>query len=145
MNRQTYHAKNNEVPQEWWVVDASGEVLGRLATRLATMLMGKHKPQYTPHHDVGDFIVIINAERIVLTGEKASQKFHETFSGHPSGRKVYSYKWMIEHRPEKLIELAVRRMMPKTKLGVAQIKKLKVYAGPTHPHAAQCPKDLKVA
>ena len=137
MNRQTYHAKNHEVTRDWWHVDATGQVLGRLATRLAITLMGKDKPQYTPHHDVGDFVVVVNAEKIRLTGAKLDQKFHERYSRHPGGRKTFSYRWMIEHRPEQLLENAVRRMLPKNKLGRQLIKKLKVYRGSEHPHAAQ--------
>jgi large subunit ribosomal protein L13 len=143
MNRQTFHAKNNEVPQAWWVVDASDQVLGRLATRLATILMGKHKPQYTPHHDVGDYVVVINAGRIRLTGQKADQKFHKTYSGYPSGQKTHSYRWMLEHRPEKLLETAVRRMLPKNRMGAAMLGKLKVYADADHPHQAQQPQPLE--
>lgn len=145
MNRQTYLAKNNEVSQQWWVVDATDQVLGRLAVRLATILMGKHKPQYTPHHDVGDFVVVINAGKVRLTGTKADDKVYTRFTGHPSGLKEYSYRWMMEHRPARLVEAAVRRMMPKNKLADSMIKKLKVYAEAEHPHQAQQPQPLKVA
>lgn len=143
MNRQTFHAKNNEVPQNWWVVDASDQALGRLASRLAVILMGKHKPQYTPHHDVGDFVVVINAAQLKLTGKKADHKFHKQYSGYPSGLKLRSYRWMLEHRPEKLLETAVRRMLPKNKLAAQMLKKLKVYAGDQHPHQAQQPQRLE--
>lgn len=144
MNRQTFHAKNNEVPQDWHIVDASDQILGRMATRLAVILMGKHKPQYTPHHDVGDFIVVTNAEKIKLTGKKLDQKLYRTYSGHPSGQKTRTYRKMIADRPELLLETAVRKMLPKNKLGVAMLKKLKVYAGPNHPHQAQDPQPLEV-
>lgn len=144
MNRQTYHAKNDETPQNWVVVDAADQVLGRLASEIAVILMGKHKPQYTPHHDVGDFVVVINAEKIKLTGNKADQKFHRTFSGHPSGQKLTSYRDMIDQKPELLIEIAVRRMLPKNKLAYKMLSKLKVYAGPDHPHAAQNPQPLEL-
>ena len=117
MNRQTFIAKNQEVPRQWLAVDATDQVLGRLAVRLAVILMGKHKPQYTPHHDVGDFIVVTHAEKIRLTGQKLDQKFHNVFTGHPGGLKQYSYRWMLENRPERLITLAVQRMLPKNKLG----------------------------
>ncbi len=145
MNRQTYLAKNDEVKQDWWVVDASDQVLGRLATKLAVILMGKHKPTYTPHHDVGDFIVVLNAEKIALTGAKADQKVYKTYSGHPSGQKTYTYRWMIENKPELLIEESVRRMLPKNKLARHMLKKLKVYRGGEHPHQAQQPQVLEVA
>src|SRR5690606_16225524 len=95
MNRQTFQAKNNEVPQKWHTVDATDQVLGRLSTKLAMILMGKHKPEYTPHHDVGDFVVVTNVEKLVLTGAKLDQKFHTRFTGHPSGLKQYSYRWMM--------------------------------------------------
>ena len=144
MNRQTYHAKNHEVPRNWQHVDAADQILGRLATRLAVTLMGKDKPQYTPHHDVGDFVVVVNAEKIKLTGSKLDQKFHERYSGHPGGRKTFSYRWMIENRPELLIQNAVRRMLPKNKIGAQMIKKLKVYRGAEHPHAAQQTQPMAV-
>lgn len=145
MNRQTYLAKNDEVEQRWLHVDATDQVLGRLATRVAVILMGKHKPQYTPHHDVGDFVIITNAQKIKLTGNKLDQKFFETYSGHPSGRKTYSYRQMIERKPELLIERAVRRMLPKNKLASKMLSKLKVYRGPEHPHQAQQPQPLEQA
>ncbi len=145
MNRQTYHAKNGEVEQHWHHVDATGQVLGRLASRLAVILMGKHKPTYTPHHDVGDFIIVTNAEKIVLTGQKLDQKHRRTYSGHPSGQKLTSYREVLETHPERLIEDAVRRMLPKNKLGSKMLSKLKVYAGPDHPHAAQEPKALELS
>ncbi len=144
MNRQTFHAKNNEVPQAWHHIDATDQVLGRMATRIAVILMGKHKPQYTPHHDVGDFVVVTNAEKITLTGNKLDQKLYRTFSGHPSGQKTMTYRQMIEKKPELLIETAVRKMLPKNKLASVMLKKLKVYAGPDHPHQAQDPQPLEL-
>jgi len=144
MNRQTYNAKPGEVEQKWHVVDASDQVLGRLATRIATILMGKHKPEYTPHVDTGDFVIVTNAEQIKLTGAKLDQKFYRTYSGHPSGQRAYSYRWMIANRPEKLIEKAVERMLPQNKLARQQIKKLKVYRGESHPHQAQRPEPMSV-
>lgn len=144
MNRQTYLAKNHEVHQDWHQVDATGHILGRLATQIAMILMGKTKPQYTPHHDVGDFVVVVNAEKIALSGSKLDQKFHKTYSRHPGGLKHYSYRWMIEHKPELLITNAVRRMLPKNKLADQMIKKLKVYRGAEHPHHAQQPQPLAV-
>ena len=142
MNRQTTLAKNNDVPQQWLVVDATDQVLGRLASRLAVILMGKHKPEYTPHHDVGDYVVVTNAEKIRLTGNKAALKVAKNYSGYPSGLKTRNYTWMIEHRPERLIELAVRRMLPKNRLAAQMLKKLKVYRGEEHPHQAQQPQAL---
>ena len=142
MNRQTYHAKPTEVDHEWWTVDATDKVLGRLATEIATVLMGKHKPTYTPHVDMGDFVVVTNAEKIELTGRKLDQKVHQTYSGHPGGQKAYTYRWLRDNRPEKLIELAVARMLPKNKLASQMIKKLKVYAGEEHPHKSQEPQEL---
>ena len=127
MNRQTTLAKNNEVPREWVVVDAADQILGRLSTQIATVLMGKDKPTYTPHHDVGDFVIVLNAEKVRVTGSKLDQKFHETYSGHPSGRKVTSFREVLKRHPERLIEESVRRMLPKNKLGNALFKKLNVY------------------
>jgi large subunit ribosomal protein L13 len=144
MNRQTFHAKNGNVPQHWHVVDATDQVLGRLSVRLATILMGKNKPQYTPHHDVGDFIVVINAQKIKLTGAKREQKVFDTYSGYPSGRKAYTYDWMIEHHPERVLERSVRRMLPKNRLARQMLKKLKVYRGDEHPHQAQQPQVLEL-
>lgn len=144
MNRQTYHARGNDVDRQWWVVDATDAVLGRLSVKLATILMGKHKPQYTPHHDVGDFIVVTHADKIRLTGQKLDQKFFQTYSGHPSGQKRFSYRWMLEHKPELLLQRSVRRMLPKNRLARQQLSKLKIYRGGEHPHQAQQPKPLTV-
>ena len=144
MNRQTTLAKNHEQPRNWLHVDATDHILGRLATQIAMELMGKTKPTYTPHHDVGDFVVVTNAGKVRLTGNKLDQKFLERFSGHPGGRKTFSYREVLETHPERLIEHAVRRMLPKNKLGVAMLKKLKVYAGDTHPHTAQNPTPMSV-
>ncbi|MEM9881479.1 MAG: 50S ribosomal protein L13 [Planctomycetota bacterium] len=145
MNRQTTLAKNHEVPREWVVIDAADQVLGRLSTKIATVLMGKDKPTYTPHHDVGDFVVVLNAEKIRLTGNKLDQKFHESYSGHPSGRKLRSYRQVLATHPQRLIEESVRRMLPKNRLGNALFKKLNVYAGEEHPHAAQQPRPYEAA
>lgn len=145
MNRQTFHAKNNEITRNWVQVDAADQILGRISTQIAMILMGKNKPTYTPHHDVGDFVVVINAEKIKVTGNKLDQRFHENFSGHPSGRKITSFREVLKQHPERLIEESVRRMLPKNKLGNAQFKKLKVYAGTDHPHTAQSPVDLETA
>ena len=142
MNRQTYHAKSLDADRTWYLVDATDQVLGRLSVRLATVLMGKHKPQYTPHCDVGDFVIVTNVEKIKLTGSKLDNKFYDTFSGHPSGRKTYSYRWMMEHKPEKLLQTSVRRMLPKNRLARKQLLKLKIYRGSEHPHQAQGPMQL---
>ncbi|MFI4862405.1 MAG: 50S ribosomal protein L13 [Phycisphaerales bacterium JB063] len=144
MNRQTTHAKNNEVPRNWVQVDATDKVLGRLATEIAMVLMGKNKPEYTPHHDVGDFVVVLNCDKIKITGKKLDQKHLRRFSGHPSGQKLTSYRDVLADKPERLIENAVRRMLPKNKLGARMITKLKVYAGDDHPHAAQNPQPLEL-
>ncbi|MEO1235325.1 MAG: 50S ribosomal protein L13 [Planctomycetota bacterium] len=144
MNRQTTLAKNHDVPREWVIVDATDQILGRLSTRIATILMGKDKPTYTPHHDVGDFVIVLNAEKVRVTGNKLDQKFHESYSGHPSGRKLTSFRQVLATHPERLIEESVRRMLPKNKLGVAMSKKLNVYAGEEHPHAAQQPRTLEL-
>lgn len=141
---KTYVAKVGEIEAEWYVVDATDKVLGRMATQVATILMGKHRPTYTPHIDTGDFVVVTNAKKIRLTGKKAEQKEYDRYSGYPSGRRVIPFKKMLESKPEEVIRLAVRRMLPKTRLGKAMLKKLKVYAGSEHPHEAQAPKALEL-
>ena len=141
----TYMPKPREVATNWHVVDADGQVLGRLASRIALILQGKHKPTYTPHVDTGDFVVVINAEKIRVTGRKAEVLEYDTYSRYPGGRHVYSYQTMLAKHPEKLIELAVRRMLPKSKMGRNILGKLKVYRGSQHPHAAQQPKELAAA
>ena len=140
----TYLAKPGELKADWHVVDATDLVLGRLAAKLATILQGKHKPTYTPHVDTGDFVVVLNAEKIKVTGKKSEQRTYQTFSGYPSGQHVYRYETMNELHPEKVIELAVRRMLPKSKLGANMLKKLKVYKGDKHPHQAQQAKPLAI-
>ncbi len=144
MERQTTFAKPGDVPQQWFVVDATDQVLGRLASRVAVILMGKHKPQYTPHTDTGDFVIVINAEKIKLTGNKAYTKFEKRYSGYPGGLHEVSYAELLEKHPERVMEQAVRRMLPKTTMGAAMMKKMKVYAGPDHPHAAQQPEPMIV-
>ena len=144
MERQTFFAKTGQVPQNWHLIDADGKVLGRMATRIATILMGKHKPEYTPHTDTGDFVVVVNAAKLVMTGRKASQKFYKTYSYYPGGQKVVPYGDLLEKNPGKLVELAVRRMLPKGHLGRKMLTKLKVYAGAEHPHAAQQPQTLEL-
>jgi large subunit ribosomal protein L13 len=144
MNRQTYHARKGQVPQNWHHVDAADQILGRLASRVAVLLMGKHKPQYTPHVDVGDYVVVTNAQQIRMTGNKLDQKVYQTYSGHPSGRRTRSYRQVLETKPELLLHRAVRRMLPKNRLATGMLKKLKVYAGSEHPHQAQKPQPLSL-
>jgi len=142
--RQTYFAKAGDLEKKWHTVDADGKVLGRMATTIATVLMGKHRPDYTPHIDTGDFVIVTNAEKVLLTGRKAEQKVRYTFSGYPGGLKAESYQSLLERRPEQVIEDAVRRMLPKGRLGRQMITKLRIFRGPTHPHAAQQPTTLEV-
>ncbi|MEM9187870.1 MAG: 50S ribosomal protein L13 [Myxococcota bacterium] len=140
--RTTVSAKANEVERSWYVVDAEGQTLGRLASKVAFILRGKHRPSFTPHVDTGDFVVVINAEKVKLTGNKLENKMWYRHSGIPGGFKATPYKELLEKRPEWAIEKAVRGMLPKNTLGRTCGKKLKVYAGPTHPHAAQKPEAL---
>jgi large subunit ribosomal protein L13 len=142
--KSTYLAKPGHDLSRWHVVDASDKVLGRLASRLAVILMGKHRPNYTPHVDTGDFVVVINAEKIKLTGRKAEKKVYIHHTGHIGGLVERPFKEMIVEKPEEVIELAVRRMLPKTKLGRHMFDKMKVYRGSKHPHAAQRPEPLAV-
>jgi len=141
---KTYYAKPGEVEREWLLVDAADQVLGRLATRVAEILKGKTKPSYTPHVDVGDFVVVINAEKIRVTGNKAADKKYYSHSGYPGGLKEVPFAKMLEKHPERIIEKAVKGMLPKTTLGRAMGKKLKVYAGPEHPHGAQNPRLIEL-
>ena len=142
MPRQTYFAKAGDVTPAWRQVDAEGEILGRLSVRIATILMGKHRPQYTPHVDCGDYVIVTNAQKIVMTGRKLEQKKKLRFSGYPGGLKAETYGSLLKRRPTVLIEESVRRMLPKSKLGRQMLSKLKVYAGPDHPHQAQQPIGL---
>lgn len=141
---KTYQAKPGEVEREWLLIDGTDQVLGRLATRVAQILRGKHKPQYTPHVDTGDFVIIINAEKVKLTGLKAAEKAYYRHSGYPGGLKRESYAQAMARHPERVVERAVRGMLPKNTLGRAMAKKLKVYAGPDHPHGAQKPRTIDV-
>lgn len=140
----TYMAKTNGIDRQWYVVDAAGKTLGRLATRIAEVLRGKHKPTYTPHIDTGDFVIVINAEKIHLTGNKWDQKKYYRHSGYPGGIKEMTYKKLVQRKPEFIIEKAVKGMIPHNKLGRQVINKLKVYAGPEHPHQAQQPQELEI-
>jgi len=139
---KTYSAKAGEIEHDWYVVDATDQTLGRLASKIAIVLRGKHKPYYTPHLDCGDYVIVINAEKIHVTGSKLTQKFYHHHSGYPGGIKSISLKDQLQRFPERVISEAVRRMLPKTTLGGYMLKKLKVYAGPAHPHAQQQPKPL---
>lgn len=139
---QTYAASAHNVEREWFIVDATDKVLGRLATRIATVLRGKHKPSFTPHVDTGDFVVVINADKIALTGQKADQKYYKWHTGYPGGYRTRTYKQMLEKHPERILEHAVKGMLPKNKLGRQMFKKLKVFAGSEHPHSAQKPTEL---
>ena len=141
---KTFSAKAEETKKDWYVVDASGKVLGRLASEIALRLRGKHKAIYTPHVDTGDFIVVVNAERIILTGKKLTDKIYYSYSGYPGGLRETAAGKMLAEKPEKLIRIAVAGMMPKNNLGRKMLKKLKIYSGNAHPHDAQCPKTLAV-
>ena len=141
---KTYSAKPREVDKNWLLVDAEGQTLGRMATMIATKLRGKHKAEYTPHVDVGDYIVVINAEKVHVTGNKSKDKLYHSHSGYPGGLKSISFEQLIDKSPEKVIKLAVKGMLPRTPLGRTMYKKLKVYAGPEHPHVAQRPEALQL-
>jgi large subunit ribosomal protein L13 len=141
---KSYMARPLSVDRKWHLVDAEGRTLGRLATEIATVLRGKNKPQYTPHVDTGDFVVVVNAEKIIVTGKKAEQKVYRRHSQRPGGLKEVSYEQMLERKPEEILRKAVRGMMPKTRLGRQQFRKLKLYAGPEHPHEAQNPQPYEV-
>ena len=141
---KTYIAKKEDVQRDWYVIDATDKVLGRMASRIAMILQGKTKPIYTPHVDTGDFVIVTNAEKIKLTGNKMNEKVYYTHSGYPGGFKEIPIKKWMEKHPDRIVNLAVKRMLPKTKLGRAMLKKLKVYAGPDHSHEAQQPKTLEI-
>lgn len=137
-------AKANEIDRKWYVIDAEDKVLGRLATEVASILRGKKKPIYTPHVDTGDFVVIINADKVKLTGNKWQQKTHNYHTGYPGGRKEVPYNQLVQKHPERIIELAVKGMLPKNRLGRQMYRKLKVYAGSEHPHTAQMPEIYEI-
>ncbi len=141
---RTFTQKQEEIERDWYVVDAEGETLGRLASRIAPILKGKHKPIYTPHLDCGDFVVIVNAEKVRVTGRKLDQKFYHRHSGYPGGLTSISLRSQLDKHPERVLIAAIRGMLPKNKLGRRMIKKLKVYAGDEHPHQAQQPKPLEL-
>lgn len=141
---KTFVATPENRERDWVVVDATGQTLGRLATQIATVLRGKHKPEYTPHCDVGDFVVVINADKITVTGKKREEKLYHRYSGYPGGLRSRTFAEMIERRPEEPLRLAVKGMLPRNRIARAQLRKLKIYAGAEHPHAAQQPKPMEI-
>ncbi len=140
----TYTPKAGDITRTWYVIDATDVVLGRLATQSATLLRGKHKPTYAPHIDGGDFVIVVNADKVAITGNKAADKMKYRHSGHPGGLKSQSIGELLATKPERVVEQAIKGMLPKTKLGRAMGSKLKVYAGPNHPHAAQSPVPFEI-
>src|ERR687883_78689 len=141
---KTWNAKQGEIERRWYVVDAQGQTLGRLATRIADTLRGKSKPEYTPHVDTGDFVVVVNAEKIGVTGSKLDDKMYHRHSGYPGGLRSRTLREQLERRPTEVLRKAVKGMLPRNRLSRAQLTKLKIYAGPEHPHAAQAPEPLEV-
>lgn len=141
---RTFTEKKEEIEREWFVVDATGQTLGRLASKIAPILRGKHKPTYTPHLDCGDFVVVVNADKVQVTGRKLDQKFYYRHSGFPGGISQISLRDQLHRHPERVIEAAVKGMLPKNKLGRQMIKKLKIYPGADHPHQAQQPEQLEL-
>jgi large subunit ribosomal protein L13 len=139
----TYMAKKGAVPQRWHVIDARDQVVGRLAVQIANILRGKHRPEYTPHVDTGEFVVVINAEKVRFTGKKWDTETYRSYSHHPGGLKIVTAREMLARRPERILYEAVKRMVPRNRLGRQQMAKLKIYAGPSHPHQAQQPQELK--
>lgn len=137
-------AKNGEVPQRWHLVDASGKVVGRLAVIIANILRGKHRPEYTPHQDTGEYVIVINAAKVKFTGKKWQQKTYSAYSHYPGGLRTQTAQEILDKHPERILEMAVKRMVPRTKMGRQQMTKLKVYAGTEHPHQAQQPLKLDV-
>jgi large subunit ribosomal protein L13 len=141
---KTFSARNETVKRDWFVIDADGVTLGKLATQVASRLKGKHKPEYTPHADAGDYIIVLNASKIQVTGNKAKDKMYYRHTGHPGGIKSISFEKLVEHKPEMIIEKAVKGMLPNNPLGREMYRKLKVYAGTEHPHTAQQPQKLEI-
>jgi large subunit ribosomal protein L13 len=141
---KTYTVKENEVVHDWYVVDAAGQTLGRLSSQVAAILRGKHKPTFTPHMDTGDFVVIVNAEKVAVTGNRAEDKMYYHFSGYAGGMKSINLRGQLAVHPERVLTAAIKGMLPHNRLGRKMFKKLKVYAGPDHPHAAQQPKKLEI-
>lgn len=144
MRQQTFQAKKEDLDRKWYVVDASGKTLGRLASQVATILRGKHRPTYTPHVDTGDFVIVINAEKVHLSGRKLQKKIYYRHTGYPGGLRMRTAGDMLATRPERVIEQAVKGMLPHNRLGRRQLRKLKVYRGDAHPHEAQKPEVLEI-
>jgi large subunit ribosomal protein L13 len=142
--QKTWNAKPGEVARRWYVVDAEGQTLGRLATRIAETLRGKGKPEYTPHVDTGDFVVVVNAEKVRVTGTKLDDKRYYRHSGYPGGLRSRTLREQLERRPTEVLRTAVKGMLPRNRLGRAQLRKLKIYAGPEHPHVAQAPEPMSL-
>jgi len=142
---KTYSAKPGELERKWWVIDAEGQVLGRVATHVAKVLRGKHKPGFTPHVDTGDFVIVVNADKVRLTGKKMGDKKYYSYSGYPGGMKEISARLLLEKHPDLVFRRAVKGMLPKNRLSRHLLKKMKVYAGPEHPHQAQNPQPLEVS
>lgn len=141
---KSFVAKPNEIERKWYIIDAEGKTLGRLSSEIAKILRGKHKPIYTPHVDTGDYVIVINAEKVVMTGKKLEQKYYRYHTGYPGGLKEISYSRLMKENPEKIISLAVKGMLPKNSLGRAMFKKLKVYRGTEHKHEAQKPEVYEI-
>jgi len=141
---KSFLAKKGDVEPKWLLVDAEGAILGRMAAKIAPILMGKNKPTYTPHVDTGDYVIVVNADKIKVTGKKAQTKEYDYYTYHPGGHKIVSFADMMARKPEKVVELAVKRMLPKNKLGRKMLKKLKVYRGPEHEHQAQRPEKIEL-
>jgi len=141
---KTFNVKKEEIVKDWCVVDGQGKILGRLASEIASRLRGKHKPIYTPHLDTGDFVIVVNAEKIRLTGNKLANKIYYRHSGYPGGLTETTAGKLLQEKPEDVLKIAVRGMLPKNTLGRAMLKKLKIYKGPEHPHDAQCPRTLEL-
>jgi large subunit ribosomal protein L13 len=141
---KTYSPKASEIVRQWYIVDAEGQTLGRMATQIATILRGKHKPTFANHMDMGDYVIVINAEKVKVTGDKEQSKFYYRHSGYPGGMRQTAYRDLVKKHPTRPVERAVRKMLPKNPLGDATFKKLKVYAGPDHPHMTQNPQVLRI-
>jgi len=139
----TYMAKTGEIPRRWYLVDATDQVVGRLAVKIATVLRGKHRPEYTPHTDTGDFVIVINAAKVRFTGKKWDTQTYQSYSHYPGGLKQVTARQVLAKRPERILLEAVKRMVPRNRLGRRQMTKLKIYAGPSHPHQAQQPQEFK--
>jgi large subunit ribosomal protein L13 len=137
-------AKPGEVPQRWFLIDAADQVVGRLAVQIATILRGKHRPEYTPHQDTGEFVIVINADKVRFTGKKWQTKSYQSYSHYPGGLRTVMARDLVQSNPERILMEAVRRMVPRNKLGRQQMTKLKIYAGPSHPHQAQQPQEFKM-